>query len=96
MVEKSIHLQIIPQQSTQNSKFGITYIRKNQWTFLLFNTSFDFSSSNNFANSDSFAKVFVSVHNYGSWVQQSKYLGVILQSDLKFSSHIQLKVSKAK
>ena len=29
-------------------------------------------------------------------VQQSKYLGVILQSDLKFSSHIQLKVSKAK
>lgn len=29
-------------------------------------------------------------------VQQSKYLGVTLQSDLKFSSHIQLKVSKAK
>ena len=67
MVGKSARLAVIPQQSTQNSKFAITDIReKNSELFLLFNTSVDFSLRNNFANSGFCAKVSVPVHIYNS------------------------------
>ena len=68
MVGKSAHLQVIPPQSNQKlSNFFITDIRKKtSELFLLFNTGVDFSLRNNFANSGSFAKVSVPVHNYDS------------------------------
>ena len=62
MVGKSTHLQVIPQQSTQNA----VNTRKTSELFPLFNTGVDFSLRNNFANSGSFAKVFVPVHIYNS------------------------------
>ena len=52
-----LHLQVIPQQSTQNTaNLPLQTYEKKQWTL-----GIDFSSGNNFANSGSFAKVSVSV-----------------------------------
>ena len=63
MVGKSTILQVIPQQSTQNTaNLSIQTYGKNQRTFLLLNTGV------NFANSGSFAKVSVPVHIYNSLV----------------------------
>ena len=42
----------------KHSKFTVTDIRENQWTFFY---GADFSSRNNFSNLGSFAKVFVPV-----------------------------------
>ena len=61
MVEKSTHLQVIPQKSTQNAaSLPLQTCEKNQWSFLLlYDTSIDFNSSNNFSKLGSFAKVSV-------------------------------------
>ena len=62
MLGKSTHLQVIPKQSTQNTaNLPLQTYKKNQWTFLLFNTGIDISLRNNFANSGSCAKVSVPV-----------------------------------
>ena len=64
MLGKSACLQIIPQQSTQNTaNLSLQTCDKNQWTFLLHSISVNFSSRNNFANSGSFAKVSVPVRS---------------------------------
>ena len=64
MLGKSACLQIIPQQSTQNTaNLSLQTCDKNQWTFLLHSMSVNFSSRNNFANSGSFAKVSVPVRS---------------------------------
>ena len=69
MVGKSTRLQVIPQYSTQNSKFATTDMREKPVNFFsLFNTGADFSLRNNFANSGSFVKVSVPVHIYNSLV----------------------------
>ena len=54
------------------------HMRKTSELFLLFNTGVDFSLRNNFANSGSFAKVFVSVYNYNSLVWKLLIVGVVL------------------
>ena len=55
MLEKSTHLQVIPQQSTQNTtNLG----EKPVFVFIVYNTGFDVISSNSFANIGSFAKVY--------------------------------------
>ena len=78
MVGKSTYLQVIPQQSTQNTAdFPLQTYEKNQCTFLLFSSSVDFSLCNNFANSDSFAKVSVHVHIYNSLMPKLNYAGVV-------------------
>ena len=62
MLGKSTHLQVIPQQSDQNTvNLPLQTCDKILWTFLLYNTGVDFSSRNNFANLGSFAKVSVPV-----------------------------------
>ena len=68
MVGKSTHLQVIPAaKHPKHSKFAIADIReKTSELFLLFNTGVDSSLRNNFANSGSFAKVSIPVHNYNS------------------------------
>ena len=48
--------------------------RKTGELLLLFNTSVNFSLRNNFANSGSFAKVSVPVHNYNSFYCKSRLL----------------------
>ena len=64
MLGKSTHLQVIPQQSTQNSKFAITDIQEKPAVhFLLNDTGVGFSSRNNFANLGSFSKVSVPVES---------------------------------
>ena len=51
----------------KHSKLAITYIREKLVNFFdCFNTGVEFSSRNNFANSDSFAKVSAPAHNYNS------------------------------
>ena len=51
----------------KHSKLAITYIREKLANFFdCFNTGVEFSSRNNFANSDSFAKVSAPAHNYNS------------------------------
>ena len=67
MVGKGTHLQVILQQSTQNTASLLlqTY-EKTIELFLLLKTGVDFSLRNMFANSGSFAKVSVPVHNYSS------------------------------
>ena len=50
------------------------HARKTRGPFFLYNTGFDFSSSNNFANSGSFAKVSISVETIISWLIQVKFL----------------------
>ena len=67
MGRKRIRLQVIPQQSTQNTvNFPLQTYEKIGELFLLFNTGVNFSLRNNFPNSGSFAKVSVPVHNYNS------------------------------
>ena len=46
--------------------------RKTGELLLLFSTGVNFSLRNNFANSASFAKVFVPVHNYNSLEKESQ------------------------
>ena len=71
MVGKSTHLQVIPQQSTQNAaNLPLQTYEKNSELFLLFNAGADFGLHNNFANSGSFAKVSVPVHIYNSLIQR--------------------------
>ena len=83
MLGKSTHLQVIPQQSTQNTaNLPLQTFENNQRTFLLFNTGVDFSLRNNFANSGSFPKVSVRVHNYNS-------LYVQCSSDYQKEVHMQ-------
>ena len=70
MVGKSTHLQVIPQQSTQNTaNLPLQTYEKTSELFLLFNTGVDFSLCNNFDNPGSFAKVSVPVHIYNSLVK---------------------------
>ena len=58
MVGKSIHLQVIPQKSTQNAaNFPLQTCEKNQWTIFCAG----FNPCNNFVNLGSFAKVSVSL-----------------------------------
>ena len=62
-VQKSTHLQVIPQQSTQNTaRLPLQTCEKSQQSFLLYNTGVAFSLRNNFADLGSFAKVSVLVH----------------------------------
>ena len=69
MVGKSTRLQVIPQQSTQNTaNLPLQTYEKTGELFLLFNTGVDFSLRNNFANSGSFAKVSIPVHIYNSLI----------------------------
>ena len=64
MVGKTSRLQIIPQQSTQNTaNFPLQTYEK---TSELFNMGDNFSLRNNFDNSGSFAKVSIPVHIYNS------------------------------
>ena len=64
MVGRSTRLQIIPQQSTQNTaNFPLQTYEK---TSELFNMGDNFSLRNNFDNSGSFAKVSIPVHIYNS------------------------------
>ena len=54
----------------KHRKFAITDIQEKPVNFfLLFNTGVNFSLRNNFANSGSFGKVSVPVHNYNSLQQ---------------------------
>ena len=69
MVGKSTHLQVIPQQSTQNTaNLPLQTYEKNQLTFFIVQHGLqhDFSTCNNFANSGSFAKISVPVHIHDS------------------------------
>ena len=65
MLGKSTHLQIVPQQSTQNTtESRLQTYEENQKTFLMTPTGrggVDFCSCNNFANLGSFAKAFVPI-----------------------------------
>ena len=70
MVGKSARLQVIPQQSTQNTaNLPLQTYEKTGELFLLLNTGVEFSLRNNYANSGSFAKVSITVHNYNSFGQ---------------------------
>ena len=67
MVGNSTRLQVIPQQSTQNTaNLPLQTYEKTSELFSLVNTGVDFSLRNNFANSGSLEKVSVPVHNYNS------------------------------
>ena len=56
-VRKKHHLQVTPQQSTQNTtNLPLQTYEKTKKFFLFYDTGVDFSSRNNFANLDSFAK----------------------------------------
>ena len=71
MVGKSTHLQVISQQSTQNTaNLPLQSYEKNQWTFFVVQhgrqLNVQLSVRNNFANSGSFAQVSVPVHIYNS------------------------------
>ena len=64
MVGKSTHLKVVPQQSTQNAaNLPLQTCEEYQGTFLLYDTSVDFSSRNNFVNLGFFAKVSVPVQS---------------------------------
>ena len=68
MLGKSTHLQVISQQSTQNTAIcHYRHTRKTNENFSLFNTGVDF------ANSGSFAKVSVAVNIYISLVATRNY-----------------------
>ena len=70
MVEKSTRLQVTPQQSTQDTaNLPLQTYEKTGELFLLSNTGVDINFRNNFANSDSFAKVSVPVHIYNSLLE---------------------------
>ena len=53
------------------------HTRKTSELFLLFNTGVDFILRNNFANSSSFAKVSVPVHNYNSLIYTNIKCGFV-------------------
>ena len=65
MLGKSTHLQVIPQQSNQNTaNLRLQTCETNQWTFFkLDGTGVEFSFRNNFANLGSFPKVSVPVES---------------------------------
>ena len=71
MPEKTTHLQVIPQQSTQTQQ-TCSYRHTTKPSGLLYKhrTGVDFSSRNNFQNLGSFAKVSVPVKNYNSLVKE--------------------------
>ena len=70
MLGKSIHLQVIPQQSTKTQQIcHYKHTRKTSELILLFNTGVDFSLRNNFANSSSFTQISVPAHNYNSLIK---------------------------
>ena len=72
MVGKSAFLQVIPQQSTQNTtNLSLHTYEKDRWTFFLFNTGVDVSLRNNFANSGFVAKVSVPVYIYNSLIMHT-------------------------
>ena len=56
------------------------HTKKTGELFLLFNTGVDFSLRNNFANSGSFAKVSVPVHNYNSFASMAAQPRVVCSS----------------
>ena len=61
MLGKITHLQVIPQQSTQNTaNLPLQTYEKDQQIFFV-DTGVGFSLRNNFANSGSFAKVIYSL-----------------------------------
>ena len=64
--------------AAKHSKQQICHTRKTSELFFLFNTGVDFSLRNNFANSGSFSKVSVRVHNYNSLIQTIIISGVIV------------------
>ena len=67
MVGKSTHLRVIRSKAPKTQQIcHYRHTRKTGELFLLFNTGVDFSLRNTFANSGSFAKVSVPVHNYNS------------------------------
>ena len=57
------------------------HTRKTSEIFLLFNTGVDFSLRNNFANSGSFAKVSVPVHNYNSLITANVLTRVVISTE---------------
>ena len=62
MPGKRTHLQVIPQQNTQNpTNFRLQTYEKNWGTFLMTPHGHRFSSRNNLANLGSFAEVSVPV-----------------------------------
>ena len=65
MVGKSTHLQVIPQKKTPKT-LEICHYKHTKKTSELFFIVQHGHLRNNFANSDSFAKIFVFVHNYNS------------------------------
>ena len=68
MLGKSAHLQVIPQQAPKTQQIcHYIHATKTRELFLLYNTGVDFSSSNNFANLGSFAKVSVPVASIIPW-----------------------------
>ena len=82
MVEKkNTRLQVIPQQSTQNTaNFPLPTYGENRWTFFIVQHGRDFILLNNFANSGSFAKVSVPVHIY-NFLIDIRCLPTLDQSD---------------
>ena len=89
MVGKSTHLQVILQQSTQNTAtLQLQTGDKNQWAFLLYNTGVDFSSHNNSANLDSLAKVSVPVQSIIPYIFLPKKLKMMTYSNLPFDNLI--------
>ena len=72
MVGKSPHLQVISQKRTQNAaNLPLQACNKNQWTFLLYDTSVGFNSCNTFANLGSTAKFFA------PWANQQQLIPAI-------------------
>ena len=80
MVGKCTRLQVISQQSTQNTANFPLHVRKTRELFSSFNTGVNFSLRNNFANSGSFAKVSIPVHIYNSLhirISKLKLIGLV-------------------
>ena len=69
MVGKSTRLQVIPQQSTQNTANLRLHTCETSELFSLLNKGVNFSLRNNFAISGFFANVSVPVHIYNSLLQ---------------------------
>ena len=70
MPGKNTHLQVIPQQRTQNTAvLPLQTCEKNQWPFILYDTArtSTLASEKNFANLGSFAKVFIPVGFIITW-----------------------------
>ena len=70
MLAKRTQLHVVPQQSTQNTtSYGSQTYKKNQWTFLWYQTGVNFSSRNNFDNFGSFAKVSCIIYKFKRYAQ---------------------------